>query len=202
MDPTIVNLWEELINFGYNVRKNNKDVKLAWTEVKKILPEVQFEWTKKSEKFYNELVDLGLTKADTPEAAGIIQSIWERQRFLLEHGRIILINPKGSLLKLLQIAYNVGLFKFELEKQLYLPEQMRYYIVNELNKITTYVEKIEKLPIETIKMLQINFPDIVQYNNTQVTKEYTENKITGGMRYNYNKPNYQIYFNEFISKLK
>ena len=51
MDPTIVNLWEELINFGYNVRKNNKDVKLAWTEVKKILPEVQFEWTKKSEKF-------------------------------------------------------------------------------------------------------------------------------------------------------
>lgn len=202
MDPTIVNLWEELINFGYNVRKNNKDVKLAWTEVKKILPEVQFEWTKKSEKFYNELVDLGLTKADTPEAAGIIQSIWERQRFLLEHGRIILINPKGSLLKLLQIAYNVGLFKFELEKQLYLPEQMRYYIVNELNKITTYVEKIEKLPVDTLKMLQINFPDLIKNDNTIVTKENTENKISGGMRYNLNQPNYKLYLNEYISKLK
>jgi hypothetical protein len=198
MDPIIVNLWEELINFGYNVRKNNKDVKLAWTEVKKILPEVQFEWTKKSEKFYNDLVDLGLTKADTPEAAGMIQSIWERQRFLLEHGRIILINPKGSLLRLLQIAYNAGLFKFELEKQLYLPEQMRYYIVNELNKITTYVEKIEKLPIDTVKMLQISFPDLIQ--NT--AENPTEIKISGGMRYNLNQPNYKLYLNEYISKLK
>lgn len=197
MDPIIVNLWEELINFGYNVRKNNKDVKLAWAEVKKILPEVQFEWTNKSEKFYNELVDLGLSKADTPEAAGLVQSIWERQRFLLEHGRIILINPKGSLLRLLQIAYNVGLFKFELEKQLYLPEQMRYYIVNELNKITTYVEKIDKLPIDTVKMLQINFPDLVQNNNAN-----KESTITGGMRYNFNEPNYKLYFNEYISKLK
>jgi hypothetical protein len=202
MDPIIVNLWEEIINFGYTVRKNNKDVKLAWTEVKKILPEVHFDWNKKSAKFYNELVDLGLTKADTPESAGIIQSVWERQRFLLEHGRIILINPKGSLLRLLQIAYNVGLFKFELEKQLYLPEQMRYYIVNELNKITTFVEKIEKLPTETVKMLQINFPDLIKNDNTLITKENTENKITGGMRYNYNIPNYQIYFNEYISKLK
>lgn len=202
MDHIIVNLWEELINFGYNVRKNNKDVKLAWTEVKKILPEVQFEWTKKSEKFYNELVDLGLTKADTPEAAGMVQSIWERQRFLLEHGRIILINPKGSLLRLLQIAYNVGLFKFELEKQLYLPEQMRYYIVNELNKITTYVEKIEKLPVDTVKMLQITFPDLLQNNNTENTKENTEIKISGGMRYNFNQPNYKLYLNEYISKLK
>jgi hypothetical protein len=197
MDPLIINLWEEIINFGYNVRKNNKDIKLAWEELKKIIPDIKFTWTKKSELFYNQLVDLGLTKADTPEAAGIIQELWERQRFLLEHGRIILINPQGTLLKLLQISFNVGLFKCEIEKQLYLPEQMRFYIVNELNKINTYVEKMDKLSIDNIKMLQLNFPDI---DKSTTTKE--QEQITGGSKYNYERSTiHHLYLNEYISKL-
>ncbi len=151
----LITLWDRVINYGYLIRKNSKDGLESWNLLKKLIPEQHIEWTDKSKKFYKELIDLGVNSNESPEEAKMTKPKWERHHYLLQHGRIVEKNPKGNLIRLLQIAYNSGQFKAELEKQVYPKEQLQYYIINELNKVNTYITDTElKVDVsELIKLL-------------------------------------------------
>jgi len=183
MDPIIYDLWEEFIQYGYNIRLKAKDGKLAWDSVKVLIPDLKIEWIEKSKTFYTMLGSLGVNLSESPEEAKMSKDKWERHHYLLQHGRIVHTNPneKATLVRLLQIAYNIGQFKRELEKELYTPEQLKFYINNDLNKVTTYIEKISKLPEDIIRKL----------------KEIFALNLKGGYT-----PLYQQYFNEYINYLK
>jgi hypothetical protein len=168
MDSKIYDLWEEVILFGYNIRKNTKDGKAGWDAIKVLIPDMGVSWLENSKTFYDKLVALEVNTSETSEEAGMSHEEWERNHFLIQHGRIINKNPDGSLVRLLQIAYNIGQFKRELELTKYTDDQMRFYIVNELNKVTSYIKVIDKLEDDVIAKL----------------KDVFETNIKGGYKHN------------------
>jgi hypothetical protein len=142
MNSFIYELWEITINYGYNTRKNKKDGLESWNYYKKLIPDCKIEWKDTSKNIYINLQDLGVNADDNETLSGMTREKWERHHYLIQHGRIIYNNPSGSLVRLLQIAYNIGQFRVELEKKIYPIEQLQYYILHELNKVTTYISDI------------------------------------------------------------
>jgi hypothetical protein len=156
MDPLIYELWEITIKYGYITRKSNKDGLFSWNEYKKLIPEFSIVWKESSKSIYDELKTLDVIVDDFDIKFGISKEEWERHHYLIQHGRIINKNPDGSLVRLLQIAYNDGQFLVELEKKNYPVKQLGYYITKNLNKVTTYIDHIPKLPIGLRDELQKN----------------------------------------------
>jgi hypothetical protein len=144
-------LYDLVIEYGYFIRKNNKDGLESWNEIKKIIPPIPIIWTDKSKLFYEQLSSIGVNTSESSEEAKMSKPEWERHHYLLQHGRIIHKNPEGNLVRLLQIAYNTGQFKYELEKEIYPKEQLQYYIINELNKISTFLQSEIEFPRELIE---------------------------------------------------
>lgn len=180
MDSIIYDLWEEFIQYGYNIRAKGKDGKIGWDTIKGLIPDMKVEWTGKSKTFYTALNALGVNISETPEEANMLKEEWERHHYLIQHGRIINKYAEGSLIRLLQIAYNIGQFRKELEKKTYPSEQLKFYIENELNKVTTYIEKIGKLPADIVVKL----------------KEAFSLNLSGGYI-----PNYHTYLQHYIHQL-
>ena len=146
MNSNIFLLWDMVTKYGYNIRKNSKDGLKGWEALKSIIPILSIEWSDKSKTFYKDLGDIGVDLSESSEEAKMTKEQWERHHYLLQHGRIIKKNPDGDLRRLMQIAYNAGQFKCELEKETYNLEQIRYYIINDLNKVTTYINKTISVP--------------------------------------------------------
>ena len=156
MNSLIYELWEITIKYGYDTRKNKKDGLERWNYYKKLIPDCKIEWKDATSKIYNDLQRLGVNADDNETKSGMTHEEWERHHYLIQHGRIIYNNPSASLIRLLQIAYNVGQFKVELEKQIYPADQLQYYILNELNKVTTYINNIKCIPDDLIEKLKEN----------------------------------------------
>jgi len=142
MDKLLNELWEIIINYGYETRIKNKDGLERWNFIKKIFPDIKIIWTDSSKKIYDNLIKLGVIEEET----GLSHEEWERHHYLLQHGRIIHNNPDGSLMRLMQIAYNIGQFRAEQEKKNYPIKQLAYYRTNKLDQITTYIDYKYKLP--------------------------------------------------------
>lgn len=174
MDYKIYDLWEEIILFGYKIRKDNKNGKAGWDAIKVLIPDMSVSWLEDSKSFYDKLAALKVNTAETFEEAGMSREEWERHHFLIQHGRIINKNPEGSLVRLLQIAYNIGQFKRESENKMYSAEQMRFYIENELNKVTSYIKVIDKLDDDIVAKLKEAFETKLKggYNDMYYLKDY------------------------------
>ena len=140
MDSLILNLWKSLINYGYRTRINNLDGLQRWNLIKEIIPDYKIEWKNNNDKIYNDLINLGVVSTESSENSGLSHTEWERHHYLLQHGRIIAKNPKGSLIRLLQIGYNIGQFNVENERKPYNDKLLKYYNDNELNNIHTYIK--------------------------------------------------------------
>lgn len=206
MNTIIYDLWEEIINYGYEIRKNNKDGKVGWDTIKVLIPDLKITWLDKPKNFHDKLVELGVNKSETPEEAVMSKAQWERHHYLLQHGRIVKNNEDGNLQRLLQIAYNAGQFKAELEKETYPVEQLKYYIINELNKVTTYIEKIGEIPADVMQKLKDAFQAKEPVSEAMVTSE-TPAKIASYINFSYHgggtqEPKYKHYLREYITKLK
>jgi len=135
-------LYEGLINYGYNIRKTGKSGHDAWLEIKNKIPEQLLVWSYDATKYY---VDLTTGLAAIPDVEPVkLNSIgqyqWERNYFLLQHGRVIKKYPQASLAKLLQIAYNTGQFLAENEIVPYPQAHLQYFINKQLNKITSFIQ--------------------------------------------------------------
>ena len=152
MNNLLNELWNIIINYGYETRVKAKDGLERWNVIKKLFPEFALTWKDSSKKIYQDLLDLGVIEEETR----LSHEEWERHHYLLQHGRIIKYNPEGSLVRLMQIAYNVGQFKAEQEKKNYPVKQLTYYKKNNLDNLTTYIEHISKLPDGIIDMFKLN----------------------------------------------
>jgi len=163
MNPIIYELWEISINYGYNTRINKKDGFENWNLFKKILPDCKLEWKDTTNTIYTDLIALDVNADDDEKKSGFSHAEWERHHYLIQHGRIIHNNPSGSLIRLLQIAYNAGQFKAELEKRIYPAKQLQYYISHELNRVTTYISNITCVPDDLIEKLKVNLQKAGKY---------------------------------------
>jgi hypothetical protein len=136
-------LWKDFINYGYRTRINKLDGLKRWNEIKVLIPDIKLKWTDKSKKFYDKLVAIRVNNSESSEDAKMDHTEWERHHYLLQHGRIIKNNHEGSLLRLLQIAYNCGQFKAESEKKSYPKEQIELYIKEKMNELSTFIKDVE-----------------------------------------------------------
>ena len=136
-------LYDAFINYGYNVRKTNKSGYDAWIAIKKDIPEEIISWkTSAKGVIYNQL-NVKFNIPDVKPTKNLDckgQLRWERNYFLLQHGRVIKNYPTASLTKLFQIAYNAGQFKAENEMDPYPQAHLQYYINADLSKVTSFVE--------------------------------------------------------------
>ena len=142
-------LWISMIKFGERTRAGNMNGLERWNLVKEFIPNIKIIWKESSKKIYNDLVRLGVNNSEGWDESGLSHTEWERQHFLLQHGRIINKNPEGSIVRLLQIAYNIGQFKVEAsgERNPYTEEQMNYYKENKLDELWTYIDAFENYDI-------------------------------------------------------
>lgn len=140
MDLLILNLWESIIKYGYRTRISNLNGIKRWNLVKEIFPDYSIEWKNDTDKIYNDIINLGVVSTETSDNSGLSHIEWERHHYLLQHGRIIHKNPEGSLIRLLQIGFNIGQFKAENERKPYNDKLLKYYNDNNLDNISTYIE--------------------------------------------------------------
>jgi hypothetical protein len=140
MDLLILNLWNSTIKYGYRTRISNLNGLKRWNLIKEIFPSYSIEWKNKADKIYNDLIKLGVVSTETSENSGLSKTEWERHHFLLQHGKIVAKNPDGTLIRLLQIGFNIGQFKAENEKKPYIDKLLKYYNDNALDNIRSYIE--------------------------------------------------------------
>jgi hypothetical protein len=140
-------LWISMIKFGERTREGNMNGLERWNLVKELIPNVKILWIKSAKKIYDDLIKLGVNNSEEWEESGLSHTDWERQHYLLQHGRIIYKNPDGSVVRLLQIAYNIGQFKVEVRRKPYTEEQMKYYRDNKLDDIWSYIDGFENYDI-------------------------------------------------------
>ena len=136
----IKELWNGITEYGYRTRQGKLDGLERWNNIKKTIPNIKIEWTNKSKKIFDDLKTFGVDSSENAEEAGLEKNEWDRNHFLIQHGRIIKNNPEGNLIRLFQIAYNAGQFRAENEKTQYSPDIRDYYVRNELNKLETYLD--------------------------------------------------------------
>jgi hypothetical protein len=136
----LVELWNSIIKYGERTREGNMNGLERWNLVKELIPNVKIQWNESAKKIYNDLIKLGVNNSEDWKDSGLSHHNWERQHYLLQHGRIIYKNQEGSIVRLLQIAYNIGQFKVELNRKLYTEEQMKYYRDNKLDDIWSYID--------------------------------------------------------------
>jgi hypothetical protein len=164
MNIPISKLWDELINYGYTVRKlsllisNDKLGLELWQPVKNlkynfILFDNSIQEKIKVEPKINSLVDYVVEVDDKDHQKSkinlknnpnvVLDNTIPIHHFLVQHLRIpTLENNELNVVKFMQVAYNIGQFKGEREinKDSYPIELLELYDSNNLNKIDSYIK--------------------------------------------------------------
>ncbi len=146
---TLQQLWNILVNHGYEVRSTGQDGLNEWQPYKNTLKNYKIDVELKvdngikylCEEHYNS--DEGIFVYNDIEINNEVESA----HFLIQHCRIPkLMNFKLSILKLLQIAYNAGQFLAEqYVNNTYPDEIINMYYENNMDKLTTYVKGVSFL---------------------------------------------------------
>jgi len=145
-------LFEFIKNYGYIVRTNNLDGLASWNEMKAIISTIScnsLAWNinllnlenksiGNSENAYNYVHDtLGMLGEDTPTEKS--NPNWENFHFFLQLVRIPKNNPVCELVRLAQIAYNLGQLSAVYDDDIYTENIKRFYTMNNLDKMSTYI---------------------------------------------------------------
>jgi hypothetical protein len=135
-------IYGAFINYGYNVRKTKKSGYDAWIIIKEKIPEQLVTWKSSiGNEYYNHLTsNLGIKDVKPVNLDQLGQNDWERNYFLLQHGRIMRKYPQASLVKIFQIAYNTGQFIAENEREPYSQAILQYFVNKQLNKLSSFIE--------------------------------------------------------------
>jgi len=152
MDININKLWQEIINIGYDARKNNKDGLALWQPIKKQYQIYDMKY-KINKSFINLTKEINyshkLSDDDHKNASIIINytlldNTIPDEHFIIQHFRIpIMENFNLQLYKLLQIAYNIGQSKALFEMKKYNQDIIDFYIKNKLDILETYIHEIK-----------------------------------------------------------
>ena len=138
----IIELFHNVVKYGFAVRKFNLDGKNAWSNLEQQINKCNFflgVWTPMSYKFYDELLAMGVVEHQT---SAITKDDWLYNHFLLQHGR--LARKECYLNRFLQIAYNAGQLAYCLKRKqgshIYTRQLIEYYVLNSMGAAETYVD--------------------------------------------------------------
>jgi mannose-6-phosphate isomerase-like protein (cupin superfamily) len=195
----ISELFENIKIYGRYVNKNKLNGIEYWNKIKFFIqrPEQKIG-LEELEKIFEKKWDISVKTIDSPlpiidlqkiyeyvhkdlsvhgeegdeEIYSLKHNIWEKNHFFLQTIRIPYKNNEFNLLRLLQIAYNLGQLSINFES--YDEYQKYYYTTNNLDNINSYkkISPIQNTQINTniqIKDLinNLNFYIIFQMNNVQ-----------------------------------
>jgi hypothetical protein len=147
-------IWNDFVLFGYKVRSSGENGLEKWVELKKL-----YSWLDTC-KCIPTRIDLNGTKIakiikeqikyETYDKTHdnirvvikpinrVLDNTVPNQHFLIQHFRIpIMSNFDVPIIKLFQIAYNIGQMSAEPSK--YTSEEMSYYKLNKLGEFETYI---------------------------------------------------------------
>ena len=150
-------LFKIVIDYGEYVRKNNFDGLIYWNKIKSFLSKDAIFNKDRSETNWNiklkllngsilsnieEIYDyfysvLGM-KGEDNDKNDELNPYWENYHFFLQLVRIPK-NNKLSLLRLCQIAYNIGQFTADYYKSCYTDKVKKIYFINNMRNIRAYV---------------------------------------------------------------
>jgi hypothetical protein len=169
---TVEDLWRRFKDYGYAVRLMKKNGGDAWNAVKSILVKIGddgnfAEWVDISTRYYDhmkkklELFGDTIKDIDGKEKNdNLDHSLWEPHHFMLQHGRIV-ANNKPSLLRLLQIAYNSGQLRREIEtnQKAYTADQYAFYNGNDKSFETDIGNLANYISAEYLELLNVSLQD-------------------------------------------
>jgi hypothetical protein len=134
-------LWARTMQKGYEVRKNKLDGQKEWELLSSEYEKLYLDEYPKGIPVENSFIKFATSKhikyIDPEEGEN------KANHFYIQHFRIPSVeNFNLSITRLLQIAYNAGQFKAELElcPESYEPEFVEFYRLHKLNEITTYID--------------------------------------------------------------
>ena len=146
-------LFELVKLYATNIRARKADGEQSWKNLKEILTPYahKCEWNLKFliqdyqttyDHFYTKLGMDG-DDGDKPKYVSANDTeTWEKKHFYLQLIRLPLLNPDCNLIRLCQIAYNIGQLKavFDLpeNEHIYTETVKRYFHENKLDNINTY----------------------------------------------------------------
>jgi len=145
-------LFELVKNYGYIVRTNNLDGLASWNEMKAIISTISCDgltWTINLQNLNSESLisindaynyvhnTLGMLGEDTPTEKS--NQNWEKFHFFLQLVRIPKNNPVCELVRLAQIAYNLGQLSAVYDDDIYTENIKRFYTMNNLDKMSAYI---------------------------------------------------------------
>jgi hypothetical protein len=149
-------LWQEILDIGYSTRINNKDGLQVWQPLKKQYQDSNLKFqinenfidlTKKI-NYSHRLSDNDHEKVLITINYTMLDNTVPDEHFLIQHFRIpIMMNFNLSLLKLLQIAYNIGQSKAVFELNKYNQDIINFYKENRLGELTTYIKIDEEIKL-------------------------------------------------------
>jgi len=146
-EMTIQDLWYKIMNEGYEIRKLKCDGYVNWQPIKKRYSLIQTEYDvhKSFKKLMENIIFKIGEKQDLDDLKIIVDEFEldneiEKDHFFVQLFRIPkLENYKLKVVKVLQIAYNIGQFKAELEKKSYDNKIINFFVKNNLDKFETYI---------------------------------------------------------------
>jgi len=166
-------LFKLVKEYGFKVRYNNLDGLESWKRIKSILQvkenkSCHWNITKKKlqhmySHVYNDLNIKGEESDPGFQEEDPNHDNWEKNHFYLQLVRIPNSNECG-LVRVCQIAYNLGQLKAERDDPIYTTEVKKYFKTNRLGALSTYIdiECFDKLYAEELKEILSSLKEILK----------------------------------------
>ena len=149
----INSLWNEMVDAGYNVRKARLDGLASWQPYKEKYSkyvsangDIKIPLRPDFVEFVKKLDYRTIDAKDQSDATLTVNGVvldnkTETDHFIIQHFRIpIMENYNLSIVKLAQLAYNIGQFSAATEfENAYGPQVVDFYVENNLSCLAKYV---------------------------------------------------------------
>jgi len=202
----LIILFNLIKKYGYRVRESRLNGLEAWQPVKKLLDDkkelingwninvnINGHFENDLSKIFNYVHDeLKMYGDDNEENyEGQTNLDWQKAHFLLQLIRLPLRNP-CTLLRICQIAYNIGQYLKENENSPYSVDSVNYFKINNLDNLNSYILLDNRLEGFDLSQIDLIIDSIIDSINKLDTK-----LIYGGnyLRYKINKYQNKIMFN-------
>ena len=143
-------LWNHVSNVGYVVRKNGFDGLKMWQPFKDFYSQYEIagyeQYVPINENIKQLTKQINYFSEDVNHEDVVIKinnievyNSNETDHFIIQHFRIPSMMNRLPLVKILQIAYNVGQARAEFEKETYNGDIRKFYTENKLSEISTFI---------------------------------------------------------------
>ena len=123
VNGTLKDMYNRVVDYGYFVRKNKLNGLKMWQLLKDTLSTVfgkkTYKWNiepSQIEGEYSKLDSKYIGHLEMDDARVKDEDRWEKEHFLVQHIRILRESPEPTIVKMLQVAYNTGQLRSEMEK--------------------------------------------------------------------------------------